>query len=125
MNAQRYYPTIVGSCLAMFAACVFAQAPATGTAAPAANTGAPATSAAPPATTAAGTSEQQPSTTTTAPAKMHHARKHAAMHSAHANQANTSPQDDAYRTALRQCVQGQESQRDQCLDDAISRYGRS
>jgi len=118
MNAREYYPTIVGSCLAVFAACAFAQDAANGTAAPATTAAAPATG-----TTAA--SEQQPLTPTAAPAKMHHAKKHTAMHSARASESNSSPQEDAYRTALRQCVQGQETQRDQCLDDAISRFGRS
>jgi len=111
MNSRHCYPTIVGSCIAAFAACVFAQAPAT--------------SAAVSASGAAQATEHPPAAQTSAPAKMHHAKKHKAMHSARTNESMANPQDAAYRTALRQCVEGQASQRDQCLDDAIARYGRS
>ena len=61
-----------------------------------------------------------------APAKMHHAKKqHKAMHTARANESNVSSEEGDYRMALKRCVEGQTAQRDQCLDDAISRYGRS
>ncbi|HET9668174.1 MAG TPA: hypothetical protein VFQ93_01100 [Casimicrobiaceae bacterium] len=54
-----------------------------------------------------------------------------ATHRAAANQGNRSNAmeanrgDSAYRAALRACVTGPASQRDSCLDDAISRYART
>ena len=111
MNPRRYYPAILGSCLAAFAACAFAQAPATGAAAPATGT------------SAAATSESRPAAT--APAKAHHATKHGGTRAVRANESNVSSAEAQYRMALRQCVEGQASQRDRCLDDAISRYGKS
>jgi len=117
MNAKRYYPTIVGGCLAVFAVCAAAQTPATSTAQP------PAADAVP-APGATGTSAQQPATTA-APAKAHHAKKRSATHAARASEPRVSSAETQYRMALRQCVEGQAARRDQCLDDAISRYGRS
>jgi len=111
MNARRYYPVIVGSCVAMFAACAFAQAPA------------PSDTAPPPAST--GATEQQAPPSTGAPAKSHQMKMHKATHANRSSESMARTQDDPYRTALKQCVEGQASQRDQCLDDAISRYGRS
>ena len=118
MDARKNCPTLVGGCLAVFAACVFAQAPAT-------NTNAPAASTAQPATSTTGTPEQRRTTPAAAPATTHHAMKHKTMHSAHANPSSGNMHEDPYRMALRQCVQGPEAQRDRCLDDAISRFGRS
>jgi hypothetical protein len=57
---------------------------------------------------------------------MHHATKqHKAMHARPRSEPTVSGEESAYRTALRHCVEGQAAQRDRCLDDAISRYGRS
>jgi hypothetical protein len=111
MSARKYYPTIAGSFVAVVAACAFAQAPAPSTTTPA------------PAAT--GSAEQQPAAQASAPAKMHHAKKHKAMHSTRSGESMAGAGDAQYRTALRHCAEGQASQRDQCLDDAISRYGHS
>jgi hypothetical protein len=111
MNARKYYPAIMGSCVAMFAACVFAQAPT------------PSDTAPPPATR--GATEQQALPSTAAPAKTHQMKKHKATHATRSSESMARTQDDPYHTALRRCVEGQASQRDQCLDDAITRYGRS
>lgn len=121
MNARKYYPAILGSLLAVLA---------TGSAA----------QSTPPAKSEAAT--QHEATTTSAPAKTHHAKAHHAKstqakstHHAkahHAAQAGTEHKTSAmngretpYQTALRRCVEGQAGQRDQCLDSAISRFGRS
>ncbi|HEY2862223.1 MAG TPA: hypothetical protein VGK37_01210 [Casimicrobiaceae bacterium] len=51
------------------------------------------------------------------PAAMHHARKTAHSHE------TVSPQEKSYRQALRQCVQeNSESQRDNCIDNAIEQH---
>ena len=118
MTARRHSPTIIGSCFAVLAACALAQTPAPSAAAPAAST-------TPPTTSAPATSEKHPTPSTGGHAKTHHATTHRGTHTARANESKGSMREDAYRTALRQCVEGQESRRDQCLDDAISRYGRS
>jgi len=60
----------------------------------------------------------------------HAARKHSATHGAmhhHATMARgeTAGADSAYRAALRDCVTGPASERDRCLDQAISRYGHA
>ena len=110
MNARRYYPAILGGCFAAFAACAFAQAPATS---------APATGK------SAADKSEPPAATSAAPVKAHHAKKHTGTQAARAAEPSVSPQEAQYRTALRQCVQGQAAQRDQCLDDAISRYGKA
>jgi hypothetical protein len=139
MNSRTCYPTIAGSCLAVVAACVFAQAPAPST------TTAPSTST----TGATGTTAESPSQQTTRTgvpaktphakkqhqakqhqakqhqAKQHQAKQHQATHTARAKESSVSREDTQYRTALRRCVEGQAAQRDQCLSDAISRYGRS
>jgi hypothetical protein len=113
MNAQRYYPAILGGCLATFGACAFAQAPTTDAAVPATGT------------SAAATSESHPAATSPTPAKAHHATKHRATRAVRASEPNISSDEAQYRMALRQCVEAQASQRDQCLDNAISRYGKS
>jgi hypothetical protein len=122
MNARKYCSAIVGSCLAVFAGGGLAQAPS-------ASTAAPATSAAGTATGSSETNDQQGAPAVAPAKKMHGARKHGAMHSDAMHSSRMVPpvnSDEAqYRTALRQCVAGQASQRDQCLDDAIARYGRS
>ncbi|HJU22961.1 MAG TPA: hypothetical protein VJ891_10680 [Casimicrobiaceae bacterium] len=62
-------------------------------------------------------------------AMRHHAPKHHAAKMRHernmsmANENETG--DSAYRAALRRCVTGPESQRDACLDQAISQYGHA
>ena len=117
MNAQKFYPAIVGSCFAVFAACTGAQTPQ-------ASTAPPATSTAAPTNNSAATDQQQAAPSGT-PAKAHHAKKHNAMHAAPRTRMSASSEETQYRTALRRCVEGQASQRDRCLDDAISRYGRS
>ena len=103
MNAKNYYPTLIGACLAVFAACAVVQAGA-------------ATS------TDASTHDQ--ATSKAAPAKTHHAKKQQSNRAGGNEQAANS-QDTPYRSALRRCVEGQAQQRDQCLNDAISRYGHS
>jgi hypothetical protein len=121
MNHRTYYPAIVGGWLVVFAVCAAAQTPAT-------------TTTEAPATGATSTPQQQQSAQTGAPAKAHHATKqhkamhkevHKEMHQARAKESNVSTAESEYRTALRRCVEGQAAQRDQCLDNAISRYGRS
>jgi hypothetical protein len=72
-----------------------------------------------------GSTEQAPAASKPAHAKMHHAKQHKAMHAARASESNVGTEESQYRMALRHCVQGQPAQRDQCLDDAISRYGHS
>jgi hypothetical protein len=111
MNPRTYYPAILGSCFAAFSACAFAQAT---------NAAAPATG-----TSGAATSESHPAATTPTPAKAHHATKHRGTRAGRAGEPNVSSDEGQYRMALRQCVEGQASQRDRCLDDAISRYGKS
>jgi len=121
MNIRKHYPPIVGTCFALFAACAVAQAPAT-------TTGAPSATPAPPAasTPAPARSAHTAKTKTGATAKAQHAKKqHKTMHTAHAKEPNAKREDTEYRTALRRCVEGQTAQRDQCLQNAISRYGRS
>jgi len=99
---------MVGGCLALLVACAAAQASA--------------------ATTAASTDQQ--AAAAAAPAKPHHAKKqhakkHQASHAGRETPSIAAAHETAYQTALRRCVQGQGQQRDQCLDDAIARYGRS
>jgi len=55
-------------------------------------------------------------------AMTHHAKRHGSQASAN---AETSGPDSQYKAALRQCVTGPASQRDSCLDQAISRYARA
>lgn len=55
-------------------------------------------------------------------AMSHHAKRHASHASA---TMETSGPDSQYKAALRQCVTGPASQRDTCLDRAISRYARA
>ena len=118
MSGSAYRFSIAGSCLAVFAACAFAQAPA-----PAAGAPSPSTTAAT-ATTSA--QKAQPGTQKRAAAKTQHAKKqHNAMHTTRAKASNATPRESQYRTALRRCVEGVPARRDQCLNDAIARYGRS
>jgi hypothetical protein len=57
-------------------------------------------------------------------APMHHAAK--MRHARNMSMANENESgDSAYRAALRRCVTGPESDRDTCLDQAISRYGHA
>jgi hypothetical protein len=139
MNARRYYPAVLASCVALFAIGAGAQTPSTSTASPATSATAPASSTAAPATSGSeATSEQQSAqgavpakkttkaTKTTKTAKTtHHTKEHNATHATQRSQPPASSEESQYRTALRQCVQGQASRRNQCLDDAIARYGRS
>jgi len=119
MNAQTYFPTIVGGWLAVFAVCAAAQTPQTSATQPP-----PSATQPPPATTPA--AKEQQAAPTGAPAKAHHATKqHKAMHARPQTEPTVSPGETQYRTALRRCVEGQAAQRDRCLDDAIARYGRS
>jgi hypothetical protein len=58
------------------------------------------------------------------PASKHHAAK--MRHERNMSMANENETgDSAYRAALRRCVTGPESQRDACLDQAISQYGHA
>jgi hypothetical protein len=41
------------------------------------------------------------------------------------NTMESNASDSGYRAALRRCVTGPESQRDSCLDDAITRYAHA
>ena len=53
----------------------------------------------------------------------HHMRHaHARMHS-HGGSATAG--ETGYHAALKQCVEGAVDQRDRCIDQAISQYGRS
>ena len=127
MSARNYYAVILASCVAFFAVDALAQTPSTSTAPDATGATAPASSTTAPATNSAAATTQQQSAQAAAPAKKtaHHARKHNAMHATHRSQTRVSSEESQYRTALRQCVEGQASQRDRCLDDAIAQYGRS
>jgi hypothetical protein len=51
---------------------------------------------------------------------MRHA--HAKMH---AHERSAKAGDTPYHAALKQCVEGPSGQRDNCIDQAISQYGRS
>ncbi|HEY3531605.1 MAG TPA: hypothetical protein VGL90_09630 [Casimicrobiaceae bacterium] len=70
-------------------------------------------------------------TARSATTKSHMANRGMATHRAAASHRNRSNAmeanggDSAYRAALRACVKGPESQRDSCLDDAISRYAHA
>ena len=58
----------------------------------------------------------------------HHAMAHHQTHAKHMHtgaRASGSNQDEAYRSALKSCVAGPQTQRDGCLDDAIARFGHS
>lgn len=57
-------------------------------------------------------------------APMHHAAKTRRAHNMSMASENENG-DSAYRAALRRCVTGPESQRDACLDQAISRFGHA
>ncbi len=156
MNAPKYYPAILASCVAVLAIGAGAQTPSTSAAPPATSATTPASSIAP-ATDSTGATDQQQSAQGAAPAKKtatkaakttanatktaktsakttkttktakttHHAKMQNVTHATERNQPPVSSQESQYRTALRQCVEGQASRRDQCLDDAIARYGRS
>lgn len=100
MNARKYYPVILGSCLAILAASV----------------GVPVNAAAQADTQA---------TATAAPAKSKHAKKQSTTQARRDHGMAASTRESPYQTALRRCVTGQAQQRDQCVDDAIARYGRS
>ena len=124
MSARKYYPVILASCVAFFAVDALAQTAsttpdATGATAPASSTTAPATG------TDATDQQQSAQAATAAKKTAHHAKKHSAMHATHRSQTPVSSEESQYRTALRQCVAGQASQRDRCLNDAIAQYGRS
>jgi hypothetical protein len=54
----------------------------------------------------------------TGPSRHAHAGKHART-------ASTKAAETPYRAALKQCVQGPASQRDSCIDQAVSQYGHS
>ena len=68
-------------------------------------------------------SSAKPKTAATSTHK-HHAT-HPTTHSKHDQAATSGYHETAYRTALRSCVAGPAGQRERCLDDAITRYGRS
>jgi len=138
MNARKYYPAVLASCVAFFAIGAGAQTPSTSAASPT-SAAAPASSAAPPAASGSEATGEQQGAQGAAPAKKttkatkttkaakttHHAKKQNATHATQRSQPPASSEESQYRTALRQCVEGQASRRNQCLDDAIARYGRS
>jgi len=153
MRLRSCYPTILGTCLAVFAASVLAQAPAPNTTT-APSTSAPAATSAGATGTTDGTSSQQTGETGAKAkktqhaknqakqhpakqqqakqhpakqhqAKQHHTKHHQATHAPRTTETSVNSRDNPYRTALRRCVEGQSAQRDQCLNDAIARYGRS
>ena len=135
MRLRSCYPTILGTCLAVFAASVLAQAPAPNTTT-APSTSAPAATSAGATGTTDGTSSQQTGETGAKAKKTQHAKKehqakqhqtkhHQATHAPRTTETSVNSRDNPYRTALRRCVEGQSAQRDQCLNDAIARYGRS
>jgi hypothetical protein len=57
-------------------------------------------------------------------AHRHMASAHHARGSTHTASASNS-EDSQYRSALRRCVEGPQSQRDSCIDRAISQYGKA
>lgn len=67
------------------------------------------------------------------PATTHATKRRATTHRTpnmgRANRANVASEsnmpDSAYKAALRRCVTGPESARDQCLDQAIAQYGHA
>ena len=85
------------------------------------------------ANTQSSTTPGAESSTATKPATSHAMRHHAPMHHAekmrHARNMSMANEnengDSAYREALRRCVTGPQSDRDACLDQAISRYGHA
>ncbi len=110
MSSRDCFSAIIGGCFAVFAACASAQAPVASSSD--ATTGA----------TDASAPQQQVAAATQSKA---HPKKQKSTNAMRTSKAAVSPQESEYRTALRRCVEGQASQRDRCLDDAISRYGRS
>ena len=126
MSARNYCAVILASCVAFSAVDALAQTPSTSTAPGATGATAPADSTTAPATSTDATDQRQ-SAQAAAPAKKtaHHAKKHNAMHATQRSQTPVSSNESPYRTALRQCVEGQASQRHRCLDHAIAQYGRS
>lgn len=137
MHVRKLYPAILGSCLAVFTATVFAQAapPPSSSSSPAA--AAPSSAPAAGKRTAARHTKARHGKAHHAKArhvKARHARAHHAMargarHASHASQMPMSSgayeRETPYRSALKRCVEGQAQQRDACLNDAIARYGRS
>lgn len=74
---------------------------------------------------------QPPNGTTHKPHKQHKHQKHHTVHnrshSHGATKAVASAATDGettYRAALRKCVEGPKARRDNCLNDAIARFGR-
>jgi hypothetical protein len=107
MKSPSLYPAALGVCLTFLALSAGAQT-ATGNASPAAT----------------GSSTMAPAAST----HKHHAMAHHQTHAKHMHMgagASGSNQDEAYRSALKSCVAGPQTQRDGCLDDAIARFGRS
>jgi hypothetical protein len=85
----------------------------------------------PMATSKAGAPTSAASQSTAASSKStleHQATAHHASHAKHKHMAAESPgstQEAAYRTALKQCVEGPVAHRDGCLDKTIAQFGRS
>jgi hypothetical protein len=49
----------------------------------------------------------------------------ASAKSTRSTSSSLDPNEAAYQSALKDCIKGDESQRDGCIDDAIARYGHS
>jgi len=109
----------------IFGPCILALALGTGAAQATSNKASDTSSATPATSTTSNSGESK--------ATMHkHSRHHAASHnSSHTNHKHVASattggdQETAYRAALKSCVEGPAAQRDNCLDDAIVRYGGS
>ena len=141
MTKQVLVPALLVGCLALFAGGLAAQTPSAQTAAVSGDSGAKSdsqTSSSLPQSSA----QQQPSTHSKhakAKKSSHHTAKttstqHVAKTKSTQGTARTKtkaeesamPDESAYRQALRGCVtQKDESQRDNCIDQTIQRFGRN
>ena len=150
MNRQILVTALASACLALFAAGAAAQTPSNDSSAKSASPQATSTPQDQSSTQAQSSTQQgqtkasskhakttksshhaaKSSTAKTKTTSTHHATKTKPAHSS--SKANTSaempmtPDESAYRQALRGCVaQTDPSRRDSCIDAAIQKYGRN
>jgi hypothetical protein len=118
MNTRIFTGSIFGACVLALAFGTGA-AQATGTKTPEASNATAATNA---------TSSNGESKATKHKHSQHHSASHNSSHVHHKHTASApmgSDQETAYKAALRSCVEGPAGQRDNCLNGAIARFGRS
>ena len=119
MNARIFTGSIFGACILVLAFGIGA-AQATGNTAPQASSATAATNN--------GASASGESKATMHKHSQHHATSHNSSHTHHKHMTSAttgSDQETAYRAALKSCVEEPATQRDNCLNDAIVRFGRS